>query len=427
MTPVQPVPLRTDEADTPAGGTLPDPDLDEVVEPEGPATGPTSQETAELTASTNSRGNVSQAVMQVATPLRTSGRRVAKWRVSTQPDKARAAHCQRCKEQLQPGTLRLHSASNGGVANRFWHLGCLDVALPPAAALEGYPQLATDQQEDLRAGLSGMTPPLSQEEPTKAPDADALLCEQTNGAANPRLCEQDNAARDARPCELGPDSSTRPCASGTPMEVSEEPSDLPHNSRSLDPPLDEPAADEGATPREDNQHGDLFPHLERWDDCPWDDILHCPAVTTAMVPRGIQHALAEYKARLCVLLDDAKTESDERKEERVWKVPMASDAFVFCPGSDPEGTTRSAQLSRRLADAEEGNWGSLWATACEEGTGGTQRSNDKERTVGRVSGLLQAGEISSAAAAVWGGAHTVSATAVEETFRFTATTRAAPA
>lgn len=164
------------------------------------------------------------------------------------------------------------------------------------------------------------------------------------------------------------------------MEVSEEPSDLLHNSRSLDLPLDEPAEDEGATPREDNQH-DLSPHLEWWDDCPWDDILHCPAVTTAMVPRGIQHALAEYKARLCVLLDAAKTEGDERKEERLWKVLLASDAFLFCPGSDSEGTTRSAQLSRRLADAEEGNWGSLWATACEEGTGGTQRSNDKEGTV----------------------------------------------
>ena len=129
MTPVQPDPLRIDEADTPAGGTLPDPDLDVVMEPEGPAIGPTSQETAELTASTSSRGNVSQAVMQVANPLRTSGRRVAKWRVSAQLDRARVAHCQRCKEQLQPGTLRLHSASNRGVANRFWHLGCLDAAL----------------------------------------------------------------------------------------------------------------------------------------------------------------------------------------------------------------------------------------------------------------------------------------------------------
>ena len=88
MTPVQPDPLRTDEADAPAGGTLPDPDLDEVMEPEGPATGPTFQETTELTVSTSSRGNVAQAVMQVATPLLTSGRRVAKWRVSTQPDKA---------------------------------------------------------------------------------------------------------------------------------------------------------------------------------------------------------------------------------------------------------------------------------------------------------------------------------------------------
>lgn len=61
------------------------------------------------------------------------------------------------------------------MANRFWHLGCLDAALPPAAALEGYPQLTTDQQEDLSAGLSGVTLPLSQEEPTEASDADALL------------------------------------------------------------------------------------------------------------------------------------------------------------------------------------------------------------------------------------------------------------
>ena len=49
VTPVQPDPLRTDEADAPAGGTLPDPDLDVVMEPEGPATGPTSQETVEFT------------------------------------------------------------------------------------------------------------------------------------------------------------------------------------------------------------------------------------------------------------------------------------------------------------------------------------------------------------------------------------------
>ena len=44
VTPVQPDPLRTDEADAPAGGTLPDPDLDVVMGPEGPAIGPTSQE-----------------------------------------------------------------------------------------------------------------------------------------------------------------------------------------------------------------------------------------------------------------------------------------------------------------------------------------------------------------------------------------------
>jgi len=197
------------------------------------------------------------------------------------------------------------------------------------------------------------------------------------------------------------------------------------DSQGIDLPLDEPSDDEHTTAKEDNLH-DLFPHLEWWDDCPWDDILHCPAVTTAMVPRGIQHALAEYKARLCVLLDDAKLEGDSAKEERLWKVFLASDAFLFCPANDSEGSTRSSQLSTRLADAEKGNWGSLWATACEENRGGEARTNDKERTVARVSALLQAGEVSRAASAVWGGAQSVSATQVEQTFRATQPRRGPP-
>ena len=429
--PTQQEPPPTNQVEPLAGGTLPDPDLDEVMEPEEPVTGPTPKEAAELTAGTSSRGNAPLDLSQVATPLRASGRRVAKWRVSAQPDRARPAHCQRCKEQLHPGTLRLHSAANRGVANRFWHLGCLDATLPPAAALEGYPQLSTDQQEDLRAGLSGVTLPLSQEAPYPT-DArrgdDPRLCETDERGNEARRCENNEATRDARHCEATPDTDrtdrngpaadgpTRPCESGAPMEVSGEPVDPPHDGPSRDLPLDEPTDDEGATPREDNHH-EVFPHLEWWDECPWDDILHCPAVTTAMVPRGIQHALAEYKARLCVLLGDARREENALKEERLWKVLLASDAFLFCPGGDSEGATRSAQLSRRLADAEEGNWGSLWATACEEGGGRARGSNDKERTVARVSGLLQAGEVSRAAAAVWGGASTVSATAVEETFR----------
>ena len=55
--------------------------------------------------------------------------------------------------------------------------------------------------------------------------------------------------------------------------------------------------------------------------------------------------------------------------------------------------------------------------ACEDGGKVSHRAGDKERTVARVAGLLQAGEISRAAAAAWGGANTVSAAKVEETFR----------
>jgi hypothetical protein len=239
-----------------------------------------------------------------------------------------------------------------------------------------------------------VTLPLSQEDPD-AMDTQAAgegepngtqaaprLCERSQNAANARRREQTDSATGARPCEQDGDGVA---------------------SQSFDLPQDEEASeDEGATPREDNQH-DSFPHLGWWGDCLWDDILPCPAVATAMVLTGAQHELAEYTARLCVLLGDAKVEGDERKEKYQWKVPLASDAFLFCLGGDADGATRSAQLSRRLADAEEGNWGSLLVAACEEGDRTTRSSNDKERAVARVAGLFQAGEISRAAAAVWGG------------------------
>ena len=193
----------------------------------------------------------------------------------------------RSKFEIEAGTLRLHSAENKGVANRFWHPRCLDATLPPAAAMTGFAALTVDQQEDLRAGLTGVTLPLTQSDPDD-PDTRMDTEDPATGAQQtPRLCESDGMGDGARPCEspgnVDAARSGEQAGGRTPAQsTGPEPMDAGESQRAADLPLDDSSDDEGATPREDALH-DLFPRLEWWDDCPWEDILHCPEIGRAHV------------------------------------------------------------------------------------------------------------------------------------------------
>lgn len=158
-----------------------------------------------------------------------------------------------------------------------------------------------------------------------------------------------------------------------------------------------------------------LPGMEWWDSTSFQDILSAPSPTTLYIPKGVEQAVADFKHRLCVMVENAANNHDTEQETRAWKALLATDSLLFSDVRSQDGLSRRKLVADRLVTAEEGNWGALWAH-CEQDSQQDlpQTASEAEKTVKTVSKLMEAGEYSRAAAAVWGGGPRATARAVEK-------------
>ena len=159
--------------------------------------------------------------------------------------------------------------------------------------------------------------------------------------------------------------------------------------------------------------------MDWWDLVPWSDILCLGLATTALIPKGIEHAVATWKATLCYHIEAAREEGNEADEIRGWKALLSSDALPFTDIKGSEAQSRRALIADRLYLMEQGLWGALWAQA--RAGRATERDSSKatpeaERMAGRVRVLMEAGEVSRAAAAVWNAGGDVTTPQVRRKF-----------
>lgn len=150
----------------------------------------------------------------------------------------------------------IHSADNRGAASRYWHPGCVDATLPPAASLLGYADLKRAEQDSLRTAMAAATiAPASPQEQETPPAVSPVLDTRMTG-------------------------------------------DIPWEDETENPTQ---ACDQQGDPDVQNTENVLeerLAHTDFWDFVTREDILHCPASTTALVPRGAQHAIGQFSSRL---------------------------------------------------------------------------------------------------------------------------------
>ena len=208
---------------------------------------------------------------------------------------------------------------------------------------------------------------------------------------------------------------------GTILPVS-EPDGPPSPPRSTQPSTtagtdeDDDLVDEEAS---DNEQPDYatqpLPSMEWWDSLSFQDILAAPSPTTIYVPKGVEQPVADFKHRLCVMIENAATRGDQTAETQAWKALLASDCLLFSDVHSPDGLSRRKLVADRLVTAEEGNWGALWSHCEQEPSHySSQTTSDSEQTAKTVAKLMEASEVSRAAAAVWGGGPRSCARAVEQ-------------
>ena len=125
--------------------------------------------------------------------------------------------------------------------------------------------------------------------------------------------------------------------------------------------------------------------------------------------------MADFKHRLCVMVVKAANNHNTEQETRAWKALLATDSLLFSDVRSQDGLSRRKLVADRLVTAEEGNWGALRAH-CEQDSQQDlpQTASEAEKTAKTVSKLMDAGEYSRAAAAVWGGGPRATARAVEK-------------
>ena len=108
--------------------------------------------------------------------------------------------------------------------------------------------------------------------------------------------------------------------------------------------------------------------------------------------------------------------------ERLWKVFLALGGLLFAEGVTPSASARRENLTERLKWIQEGQWGVVWnamAEQCRSGTTVRAREDKIGDRVRRVTELVQAGELSRAAAAVWPQGDMADAAAVVDKFKRT--------
>ena len=291
-----------------------------------------------------------------------NGNRITRWCVGLQPRRGhRNTHCQKCKVQFSGGELRLGSATVRGGPNRFWHLQCLDAQLPDLQTLNGYCDLPESAKLEAQMG-GGTILPIAEPERPAGPDTP-----DTSSTATPNE-DDDDLLDDDAPDTTDTDYATQP-----------------------------------------------LPGMEWWDSTSFQDILSAPSPTTLYIPKGVEQAVADFKHRLCVMVENAANNHNTEQETRAWKALLAADSLLFSDVRSQDGLSRRKLVADRLVTAEEGNWGALWAH-CEQDSQQDlpQTASEAEKTAKTVSKLTEAGEYSRAAAAVWGGGPRATARAVEK-------------
>ena len=90
---------------------------------------------------------------------------------------------------------------------------------------------------------------------------------------------------------------------------------------------------EGDTPIDDDEEGKramegLFSMIW-WGDMEFKDILRITASTTALIPKGLEHAVAAWKSRVCEYIESARSGGSAQRETWGWKALLATDALLF--------------------------------------------------------------------------------------------------
>ena len=152
--------------------------------------------------------------------------------------------------------------------------------------------------------------------------------------------------------------------------------------------------------------GDEVPRLEWWKDITWHRILAITTRTTPFVPRKCESAQVDLKGRLARAIEEAKSSGDKERETCAWKALFTIDSLLFGEGSDKEGEAnkgRTAQVSGRIALIEQGHWGGVSSEIdTSPKTIVEVTKNEAKVLAKRIDELMKAGELSRAAAAVWG-------------------------
>ena len=172
--------------------------------------------------------------------------------------------------------------------------------------------------------------------------------------------------------------------------------------------------------------------LEWWDTVTYDEIREHPADTTTLMPRAVAAGTARLRAAVCRAIEEA-TGADQ--QNRAWKLLYALDALLYAnvggtgrraagaaPGAAGLGYGIKAQVAERLTLAWEGRWSSLWTLAAAREGGAAEpppQDEARRRDAERVADLVRQGELSRAAAAVWGAGGGIPADATLEAFRET--------
>ena len=140
-----------------------------------------------------------------------------------------------------------------------------------------------------------------------------------------------------------------------------------------------------------------------WDKVSLSEVLKVESPTTVYVPEGVEHAVATFKGAICEYIDECKESNNVPGEINGWKALIASDALLFFDVKGTEVLSRKGLVAERIKTLENGHWGVLWAHV-ESAilTTGDADTTEDLKCAGRVKKLMEANELSKAAAAIWG-------------------------
>ena len=345
---------------------------------------------------------------------RYNGSKVSNWKILQQNGKATGptGYCANCHVVFKAEEVKMMSEKT---RFRAWHPGCVDAIIPPWKELPGWDEITVEakialqkheerckpSQEQLQQRQKAQQQQRRQQQrqqqaaaaADKADAVDAAMEEQD--AADAAMEEQDKASavgtagtkQGSQREEAGPVVNIRDLED---VEVEEE----------MKP--DEPGLDDPTNVK----------RIEWWGTCSWEEIIIIDPSTAAFVPQSISHAITEVKAKICRNIEEAARNNDMDKQDNLWKCLWAIDPILMAapstraPKTQQDRVTWTQKISEKLSLIEQGQWGALWAAVesrnNDEGKG---KVNDGRsgisKTVKRMEELIQAGETSKAAAAVW--------------------------